>query len=142
MKLHKKTDDNIEHSLKMDAKTDSTQSKSKTKQPTPTTNTHFDETSGTHAKGPTKTKKSGNGISKAYTATEITNMLGADQHGISHVERMGNRPNQITTTVRTTFSTTISAFRILPSVPEVYTEWMPTVPSVAISYKNCRKQVH
>ena len=35
-----------------------------------------------------------------------------------------------------------SAFRILPSVPEVYTEWMPTVPSVTISYKNCRKQVH
>ena len=29
----------------------------------------------------------------------------------------------------------ISAFRILPSVPKVYTEWFPTVPSVTIGYK-------
>ena len=32
-------------------------------------------------------------------------MLGDDLHGISHVERMRNRQNQITTTVRITFST-------------------------------------
>ena len=39
-------------------------------------------------------------------------MLGADQHGISHVERMRNRQNQITTTVRITFSTTSVPIRV------------------------------
>ena len=52
------------------------------------------------------------GINKANTETEIKNMLGADQHGISQIERMRNRQNQITTTVRITFSTTIAPIRV------------------------------
>ena len=35
-------------------------------------------------------------INKAYTETKFKNVLGADQHGISHVERMRKRQNQIT----------------------------------------------
>ena len=39
-------------------------------------------------------------------------MLGDDQHGISHVERMRNRQNQITTTVRITFSTKSAPIKV------------------------------
>ena len=35
----------------------------------------------------------------------------------------------------------VFAFRILPAVPMVYIEWVPTVPSVTISSKNRRKPV-
>ena len=52
------------------------------------------------------------GINKAYTETEIKNMLGADQHGISQIERMRNRQNQITTTVKITFRTTIAPISV------------------------------
>ena len=60
-----------------------------------------------HSKGIVK------GINKAYTETEIKkNMLGDDQHGISHVERMRNRQNKITTTVRITFSTKSAPIKV------------------------------
>ena len=59
-----------------------------------------------HSKGIVKN------INKAYTETKIKNMLGADQHGISHVKQMRNRQNQITTTVRITFSTKIAPIKV------------------------------
>ena len=51
----KQPDANTEPSFKTDVKNDSTQSETKTKQPPPTTNTRFDEMSGTHANGSTNT---------------------------------------------------------------------------------------
>ena len=67
-------------------------------------------------------------------------MLGADQHGISPVERMRNRQNQITNTVRITFSTKIAPIKVGTEETGYYNV-EPIFFSV-IRCKQCQKYDH